>query len=179
MPAASNSGKIMSLNVILFLLYWTKWGFFAFRSFSIGWVDPSWQLRTHKPLVRSSLLCAKGENWKRKAKKKRVGQDKDIWINQGEEKGRGDLQVIQRQSLTISHQQTDAKSIPKQQLLWKNYPVFVADHGVRSVEYPFGQLGSAVPAASPPCLLPTPASFSELQSENRALDAGPALLSNV
>lgn len=36
--------------------------------------------------------------------------------------GKGDQQVMQRQSLTISHHQTDVESVPKHQLPWKNYP---------------------------------------------------------
>lgn len=59
---------------------------------------------------------------------------------------------MQRQSVTISHHHTDAVSPQASAALEKLPPDFIADHDVTGVEYLFGQLDSAVPAASPPSL---------------------------
>jgi len=62
------------------------------------------------------------------------------------------------QSLSTSHQQTDAQSVLKQQLLCKNYPQFLLlSMTLCDMEYSFDQLGSAVPAVSPPSPCPPPA----------------------
>lgn len=62
---------------------------------------------------------------------------------------------MQRLSLATSQQQTDASSVPKQQLPWKNYPQFLLLSMVPyGMECTFGQQGLAVPAVSPPSPLP-------------------------
>jgi len=67
-------------------------------------------------------------------------------------------QVMQRHSLTTSHQQTAAQTILKQRPPWKNspLPVLLPSGTLYGMEHPFGQFGSAVPVLSPLNLLPTP-----------------------
>ena len=85
-----------------------------------------------------------------------MGRGKDRVISEGKRTH----QVMQSRSLTTSHRQTDAWPVSEQCLLLKKptpfTPVLLLSVMLRGVEDLFGQLGSAVPAVSPPGLSPSP-----------------------
>lgn len=69
--------------------------------------------------------------------------------------------MVQRQTLTTSHQKTDAQQVSEQWLFWKDFPSAFAEHDVLWCGTPLDQCGSAVSSVSPPSLLPTPSPFAE------------------
>lgn len=94
---------------------------------------------------------------KEKTTQKLVGEDEDS-LRCEENQNQTKPQAMQRQSLTTSHQQTNALPISQQRIPWKNSPLPIfflrmASYGMESL---FGQFGSAVPLLSPPDLLLIP-----------------------
>lgn len=105
------------------------------------------QLSTHQLLAHCPLQQM-GERIRR-GKKNNLG----AWNE--------DRKVMQRQTLTTSHQQSGAQQVSEQWLFCKHFPSAVAEHDVLWHRAPLDQRGSPVSSVSPPSLLPTPSPLAE------------------
>lgn len=56
--------------------------------------------------------------WEEQKRERFTGQDKDTLVHEGKKGGK--KQVMQRQVLNTSHQQTGAQPVSEQQRLWKD-----------------------------------------------------------
>lgn len=104
-------------------------------------------------------------NWK--SKKPNCTPRQNSLINEGKKKQGG--KAMQRQSLTTSHQQTNAQPVPKQQLLCRDLPTptpgLLLSMTLCGMEYPLVHSGHLSPPHSLPASCP-PSAYS-LWSQNK------------
>lgn len=107
-------------------------------------------------LCSSSHLYAPGWGKQSEEQKLEKAQSQFSKSKGNQKQNKNKKEVMQRQSLA-AHQQTDAQSVSRQLLLWKNSPRFSLSFTAKydAICYVFGQFTSAVPAMSPSNLFST------------------------
>lgn len=113
----------------------------------LGWVEASWWQLSPHPVAHSLYPRETGERVGKPKVRKTHGSR---WRQFNKWMGKKRSQLMQRQSLITSHQQSYAQSAFKQQLSTKS-PCFIDEHDVYGVKYPWAVwVSSPLPAS---CLL--------------------------